>query len=99
MKFCYKCGEEIDSEAVICPKCGVPQSNTALVVDDGNIGWGILGCCIPIVGLILFIVWRDQKPRTAKQAGLGALISVILSVVGYIFYFIVMGVTLGTINA
>ena len=26
-KFCHACGERIDAEAVICPKCGVPQSN------------------------------------------------------------------------
>ncbi|ONI46422.1 hypothetical protein AN641_00115 [Candidatus Epulonipiscioides gigas] len=78
MKFCYKCGNEIDSEAVICPKCGVQQPNKALIVDDGHIGWGVLGFCIPIVGLILFLVWKDQKPRNAKKAIIGALFSVIL---------------------
>ena len=28
------------------------------------------------VGLILFLVWRDNKPKNAKAAGIGALISV-----------------------
>lgn len=61
--------------------------------DSGSIGWGVLGFCIPIVGLILFLVWKDQKPRTAKVAGVGALISVI---VGVIWYALVILVGLGS---
>ena len=53
-------------------------------VDSGGIGWGLLGCCLPIVGLILFLVWKDQKPRTAQAAGIGALISVGISVASYL---------------
>ncbi len=52
--------------------------------DKGGFLWGLLGCCIPIVGLILFLVWKDSKPKTAKAAGIGALVSVIVSVVFYI---------------
>lgn len=63
------------------------------VNDSGSIGWGVLGFCIPIVGLILFLVWKDQKPRTAKVAGVGALISVI---VGVIWYALVILVGLGS---
>ena len=48
--------------------------------DNGGFLWGLLGFCIPIVGLVLFLVWKDQKPKTAKAAGIGALISVILGV-------------------
>lgn len=59
--------------------------------DNGGFLWGLLGCCIPIVGLILFLVWKDQKPKTAKAAGIGALVSVILSVVFYIIYFVILG--------
>ncbi len=59
--------------------------------DNGGFLWGLLGCCIPVVGLILFLVWKDQKPKTAKAAGIGALISVILSVIFYIIYFVILG--------
>ena len=44
----------------------------------------LLGFCVPIVGLILFLVWKDTKPKTAKTAGKGALISVIVGVVLYV---------------
>ena len=47
--------------------------------------WGLLGCCIPIVGLVLFLVWRDTKPKTSKAAGIGALVSVIVYVLFYVF--------------
>lgn len=59
--------------------------------DKGGILWGLLGCCIPIVGLILFLVWKDTKPQTAKAAGIGALISVVVAVIFYIIAFVIMG--------
>ena len=84
MAFCKNCGKEIDDKAVVCPACGVPQQDKPAVVDSGNIGWAFLGCCIPLVGLILFLVWKDQKPNTAKKAGIGALVGVILIVIYYV---------------
>ena len=60
------------------------QNAQPAVVDNGGFGWGLLGCCIPLVGLILFLVWKDTKPKTAKAAGIGALVSVGISVVFYI---------------
>ena len=84
--FCNNCGSEIDDKAVICPKCGVSQNGAGIpgVEDNGGFLWGLLGCCIPIVGLVLFLVWKDTKPRTAKSAGVGALVAVGLWVLYYI---------------
>ncbi len=61
------------------------------VQDNGGFLWGLLGFCIPVVGLILFLIWKDQKPKTAKAAGIGALVSVIFYVVCYVLLFVVMG--------
>ena len=61
------------------------------VEDKGGFLWGLLGCCIPIVGLVLFLVWKDTKPKTAKAAGIGALVSVILAVIYYIIVIVIMG--------
>ncbi len=44
------------------------------VTDSGSIGWAVLGFFIPLVGLILFLVWRTTKPNCAKMAGIGALV-------------------------
>lgn len=52
--------------------------------DSGSAGWGVLGFFIPLVGLILFLVWRISKPKSAKVAGIGAIIGFCLSLVYYI---------------
>ena len=82
MAYCKNCGAQIDDKAVVCPTCGVAQKDAP--VDNGGFGWSVLGCCIPIVGLILFLVWKDTKPKTAKAAGIGALVSVGCTVVFYV---------------
>ena len=70
------------------------QENKPQVVDNGGFGWGVLGCCIPIVGLVLFLVWKDTKPKTAKAAGIGALVSVGIGILYYILMFAV-GIGMG----
>lgn len=94
--YCRNCGKEIDDKAIICPNCGVQQSgivkNDSLnIKDTGSIGWGILGFCIPIVGLVLYLVWQDTNPKNSKMAGKGALISAILVgifLIVYVFFII-----------
>lgn len=49
-----------------------PNINT--FVDRGNPLIGICSFFIPVMGLILFLIWRKEKPRSAKHAGLGALV-------------------------
>lgn len=88
--YCKNCGQEIDDNAVVCPHCGVQQKDlTQPTNDNGGFGWGLLGCCVPVVGLILFLVWKDSKPNTAKAAGIGALVSVGIGVLWYLLIFIV----------
>lgn len=74
MKYCKNCGNPLDDKAVICPKCGVPQEDIKTTEGNSN-GWGwfFLGFFSPLVGLILFCVWRSSRPNDAKKAGLGAL--------------------------
>ncbi|MBE6919908.1 MAG: zinc-ribbon domain-containing protein [Ruminococcaceae bacterium] len=101
MAYCKKCGHQIDDAASHCAYCGAAQSEAGSapqVVDNGGFGWGFLGCMIPLVGLILFLVWRDTKPKTSKAAGMGALISVIVSVVLYVVL-MVLGVAAGVYGA
>lgn len=49
--------------------------------DNGSFGWAVLGFFFPIVGLILYLVWRTEKPLSARRAGIGALVSVIVGAV------------------
>ena len=97
MAYCRKCGAPISDGASTCPSCGAYQNNTPNVVDNGGFGWGLLGCCIPIVGLVLWLVWKDQKPRTAKAAGIGALVAVGLGALYYVLIVMLgIGIVLGS---
>lgn len=94
MAFCKNCGTQIDDNATTCPNCGASQNTVAQntppqVKDNGGFLWGLLGCCIPIVGLVLFLVWKDTKPKTAKAAGIGAIVSVVIGIVYYILIAVV----------
>lgn len=94
--FCPHCGVQANDGQVVCLNCGraLPQiqSNyqTSRVQDSGGAGYGILGFFIPIIGLILYLIWKDEKPNSARAAGTGALIGVIVSVIFTILLMIVM---------
>lgn len=95
MAYCRNCGATIDEKAVICPKCGVSQQSDT---DSGSIGYGILGFFIPIVGLILYLTWKDTKPKTAKSAGVGALVSFIMSLAFTFIYIMLVFVIFASIG-
>ncbi len=87
--FCKNCGKEIkDEKKVICPYCGkslnsISSANNNLHnnYDAPSFGWAFLCFMIPLLGLILYCVWKDNYPQRATSAGKGALISVIISIV------------------
>lgn len=54
--------------------------------DKSSVGFGILCFFFPIVGLILFLVWKNDYPKKAKSCGIGALIGVIANIVLSICY-------------
>ena len=58
------------------------QVREVAVTDSGSFGWAVLGFLIPLVGLVLFLAWKNTKPKCAKMAGIGALVSVILGLIG-----------------
>jgi len=97
MAYCRKCGAQIDDNAVRCPYCDAATAERAKD-DDGSIIWGIIGFLVPIVGIIIWAVWHDEKPNNARVAIIGALISIILTFVIVIGFF-VFAVALGVTNA
>ena len=68
-------------------------------VDAPNTGFAILSFFFPMVGLILYIIWKDKTPLKAKSCGKGALISVIVNAVSSVvipivyvlIYFVILG--------
>ncbi|EON72424.1 putative membrane protein YvbJ [Lysinibacillus parviboronicapiens] len=80
--FCPHCGEEIAVQAEICPKCGVRVHKTQPEVDEANVAINILSvCCTPLIGFIMYFLWKDNKPKAAKSALVWALIAIALYIV------------------
>ena len=85
--FCENCGKNISDNAISCPQCGWQTSNND---DTGNFGWLCLGFCIPIVGIVLWAIWRKEKPKNAKKAIIGFLMNVGLNVIFYVIYILMI---------
>ena len=95
--FCNKCGKEIHDEAVICVNCGCSVGNVSSnknVSNEKAGGMSILSFLIPLVGLILYLVWKDTKPVAAKQCGKSALWGVGVGIVLYIISMVVLVATI-----
>jgi uncharacterized membrane protein YvbJ len=103
MSYCRFCGKELQDGDIFCSKCGASvesqqynHSNDFTTIfdrvdnikDSGHLGWGLLGFLFPVIGLILFLVWKDEKPKTALMAGKGALIDVILGILITVIFII-----------
>lgn len=66
--------------------------------DKPNIAVNILSlCCIPILGIVMFFVWKDSQPRAAKSALIFSLINIGLAVIIYIIL-AVFGVFVNILN-
>ena len=92
--YCSHCGAVIFKVAEICPKCGcrVASGQTATIQnanpeqDSPNFGFAFLGFVIPLIGLILYIMWKNKTPLKAKSCGKGALIGFIIGIVCFIIF-------------
>lgn len=62
---------------------GTSVSSTPAPVSNekGSVGWWFLGFFFPLIGLILFLVWRKDRRGDARKAGFGALTGTILQIV------------------
>jgi len=52
--------------------------------DTGGAGWGVLGALIPIVGLILWLVWKESRPNCSLAAGIGAIIGFVIEIIFFV---------------
>lgn len=66
------------------------QYQSRQVNDTGSVGYWLIGFFVPIIGIILYFVWRYEQPNNAKRCLWGALVSIIVSFVLTILTFICM---------
>ncbi len=91
-RFCDQCGSEL--KEVI----GTSTINSQRIngQDAPSTGFAVLGFFFPVVGLILYLVWKDTMPLRAKSTGKGALAGAItgvaLTILIYVVYFIIIAI-------
>ncbi len=108
-KFCTACGIQYTDDKKFCDQCGgelkeitatvVPNPLTAVTpqqnpLDAPSGGFAALGFFFPVIGFILYLVWKDNYPLRARSTGKGALIgfitSVALSIILTVVYIIIL---------
>ena len=67
----------------------VQQEGAAEQSDKASIPGTIFGFLFPIVGFILFLVWKGNRPVAAKYAGIAALASFCISLFVNLFRYFV----------
>lgn len=95
--FCSKCGNEIDNEALICPKCGCATANmvnmnaqkaaAAQTEETSTLATCaiVFAILMPIVGLILGIIGTVKyKNEAYKKKSISA---IVLSIALWAIYF------------
>jgi len=93
--FCANCGASVQENQDVCLSCGSRLHGGGFAgrvggpvgsAPAGDVSWGgvIASVLFPIVGLILFIIWKDSRPAAARAAGIAALVS-------FILYFFIIG--------
>ncbi|HHT55105.1 MAG TPA: zinc-ribbon domain-containing protein [Acholeplasma sp.] len=85
MKYCTNCGSPLNDDQKYCLNCGfmINSENLEENEDKGSVGFAILSFFIPIIGLIIFLMWHEKRPKTAKQAGFWALIGFVINILVY----------------
>ncbi len=82
--YCPKCGQQISNRDTFCPHCGTATrsiNQTPVSDDRPNFGLAILGFILPLVGLIIYFIDKNEHPRRAKSAVKGALTRFIAGIV------------------
>lgn len=77
--YCSNCGGELQEGQVYCLNCGFSVETTSTKNDNSAddipvTGFKVLSFLIPLVGLILYIMYGEKKPISAKEYGKWALI-------------------------
>lgn len=92
-KFCTNCGNMLDDNTTMCPKCGVASTQTTNVSNGtSSNGMAIVGFVlsffIPILGLIFSIIGlkKSKETNNGKELSLaGIIISAVIMIISAIY--------------
>ncbi len=79
-KYCHNCGIETKEDQVLCVNCKTTLRNEVLLnssnKQEPDVIAAIVGFLLPIVGLVLYLVWKEDYPGKAGSAKMGAIAAV-----------------------
>lgn len=94
-KYCQNCGCETKIGQKLCIKCGFDLVTEDTFVksksfdeSDYDMGFALLGFFIPIVGLIMYVIMKDDKPYKAHSLLKGVIWSLWIGLIVFILYII-----------
>ncbi len=90
-KFCPYCGSRVASENVTVVNSNEDSVNVTVVnsnEDSVNVLLVIASFLVPILGVVLFVIYKDKKTKTSKAYGIAALVGFISKMFFYVLYFI-----------
>ncbi len=90
--YCKNCGNNIDDNTVICPKCGVATGKSTIADQNKTNTLAIVGFVlsflVAIAGLICSVIARKQI-RESGEKGMGlATAGMIISIISLVLEFI-----------
>lgn len=84
--YCSHCGIKNEDDAAICPHCYTKQKPIKQN-DTGALGYGLLSILVPIAGLVFYLIWKKERPKTAKVSLICTIVSFVLQII-FILLFI-----------
>lgn len=88
--YCRNCGKKIDKSSNVCPKCGYQLSKSNQNHDSvENFFIYLVSFLIPFVGIIIWMVTKEESPNRARTALTLSLVST-----GLVFLFFIVFVLL-----
>ena len=88
-KICY--GERVKRANKTTARAGQTKSNDRPKVDNPSFGYGLLGFLFPVVGLVLYFVWKEEYPNRAASCLTGFFIEIAFAIISVILLFAITG--------
>lgn len=101
-RFCSNCGFNFDNETNNFSQGNqFSDSSNYTSINGNNFDYqssnpkdnpshlaGAVSCCFPIVGLILYFLWRDEKPNSAKRICYWMIGGIVAYIAFYLLFFV-----------
>lgn len=100
LMYCRHCGQEISENSVICPICHYHLSNDRSETSSvESVMICLFSFFIPLVGFVLWAIFKDEDSSKAKKALISSIIGVVLGLflVILVFIFVIFIISLGGI--